>query len=50
MQKSNEGIFLGYFTKIKAYKCLNSNTNKVVESTNVRINEFAKKGDASCNE
>ena len=30
---SDEGILLGYSTKRKAYKCLNSNTNKVVEST-----------------
>ena len=39
--KSDEGIFLGYSTKSKAYKCLNSNTNKVVESANVKVDEFA---------
>ena len=33
--KSNEGIFLGYFTKTKPYKCLNYNIEKVVEKTNV---------------
>ena len=27
--KSDEGIFLGYSTKSKAYKCLNSNINKL---------------------
>ena len=32
--KSDEGIFLGYSTKRKGYKCLNSNTKKVVESEN----------------
>lgn len=30
-----------YFTKIKSYKCLNSNTNKIVESENVRVDEFS---------
>ena len=30
--KSEEGIFLGYSTRIKAYKCLNTNINKIVES------------------
>ena len=33
--KSEEGIFLGYLTRSKAYKCLNTNTNKIVESVNV---------------
>ena len=33
--KSDEGIFLGYSTKSKAYKRLNANTNKIVESENV---------------
>ena len=27
--KSDKGIFLGYPNKSKAYKCLNSNTNKI---------------------
>ena len=40
--KSNEGIFLGYSTRSKAYKCLNINTNKVVESANVNSDEHAK--------
>ena len=38
--KSDEGIFLGYSTRSKAYKCLNTNTNKIVESVNVNIDEF----------
>ena len=40
--KSEEGIFLGYSTRRKAYKCLNINTNKVVESANVKFDELAK--------
>ena len=40
--KSDEGIFLGYSTRSKAYKCLNVNTNKVVESVKVNFDEFAE--------
>ena len=40
--KSEEGIFLGYSTISKAYKCLNTNTNKVVESANVNFDEYTK--------
>ena len=40
--KSDEGIFLGYSTRSKAYKCLNTNINKVVESANVNFDEFTK--------
>lgn len=39
--KSDEGIFLGYSTKRKTYKCLNSKTNKVMESENVKVDEYA---------
>ena len=39
--KSDKGIFLGYSTKKKSYKHLNSNTNKVVESANVKVDEYA---------
>ena len=39
--KSDEGIFLGYSTRSKDYKCLNVNTNKVVESANVNFDEHA---------
>ena len=38
--KSEEVIFLGYSTRSKAKKCLNTNTNKIVESTNVNFDEF----------
>ena len=40
--KSDEGIFLGYSTRSKAYKCLNTNTKKVVESANVNFDEFTE--------
>ena len=48
--KSDEGIFLGYSTKSKAYKCLNSNTKKVVESENVEVDEFAERSNITCKE
>ena len=40
--KSEEGIFLSYYTRTKAYKCLNANTKKVVESTNVKFDELTE--------
>ena len=40
--KSDKGIFLGYSIRSKAYKCLNVNTNKVVESENVNFDEFVE--------
>ena len=40
--KSDERIFLGYSTRSKAYKCLNINTNKVVESANVKFDELVE--------
>ena len=40
--KCDEVIFLGYSTRIKACKCLNASTNKVVESANVNFDEHAK--------
>ena len=43
--KSDKDILLGYSTKSKAYKCLNKVTDKVIESANVRIHEFADKND-----
>ena len=38
--KREESIFLRYSTRSKAYKCLNTNTNKVVESANVKFDEY----------
>ena len=46
--KSDKGIFLRYSTKRKAYKCLNSNINKIVESENVRVDEFVEKSEEEC--
>ena len=43
--KGDEGIFLGYSCKRKAYKCLNLSTHKIIESANVRIDDFAKKSE-----
>ena len=43
--KSDEGIFLGYFSKIKSYKCLNITTHKVIESAHVKIDKFTKKSE-----
>ena len=40
--KSDEGIFLGYSTRSKAYKFLNTNTNKIVESANVNFDEYTE--------
>ena len=36
----DEGILLGYYSKSKAYKCYNHRLNKVVESINVRIDDY----------
>ena len=41
-EKSEEGIFLGYSTRSKSYKYLNNNTNKVVESANVKFDEYTE--------
>ena len=35
----DEGIFLGYSTRSKAYKCYNSHLRKIVESVDVKIDE-----------
>ena len=41
--KSDEGIFLGYSNKIKAYKCLNIAAYKVIKNIHVKIDEFVEK-------
>ena len=46
--KSDEGIFLGYSTRSKAYKCLNTNTNKIVESANVNFDKYTEVHDDEC--
>ena len=47
--KSDEGIFLGYSYKSKAYNCLNLSTLKIIESAHVRIDEFAQKSKEESN-
>ena len=37
--RSNEGMFLGYSLKSKAYRCFNYRTKTIVDCTNVRIDE-----------
>lgn len=37
--KSDEGIFLGYSSKSKAYRCFNKILQKINESANVKIDE-----------
>ena len=46
--KSEEGIFLCYFSRRKAYKCLNVNINKVVKSENLNFNELAEVQNDEC--
>lgn len=41
--KGDEGIFLGYSSKSKAYKYLKKSTNKMIESENVRFDELIEK-------
>ena len=41
-EKIEEGIFLGYSTTSKSYKCLNTNTNKLVKSANVNFDEYTE--------
>ena len=47
--KSDEGIFLGYSCKRKAYRCLNLTTHKVIESAHVKVDEFAEKAKEESN-
>ena len=39
--KSDEGIFLGYSSRSKSYKCFNLTTHKIIESAHVKIDEFS---------
>lgn len=41
--ESNEGIFLGYSTKSKAYKCYNNKTKNIIESANVKVDDLSGK-------
>ena len=46
--KSDEVIFLGCSTKRKAYKSLKSNTNKVLESVNMKVDEYVENNEVEC--
>lgn len=37
--RSDEGIFLGYSTKSKAYQCYKKILNRIMESINVKVDE-----------
>lgn len=43
--KSDEGTFLGYYTKRKDFKCFNKRTKKIVESLNVKVDEYSDESD-----
>lgn len=43
--EGHEGIFLGYSSRTKTYKCLNKVIDTMVESENVIIDEFVDKND-----
>lgn len=43
--KSDERTFLGYSTKSKAFKCFNKRTKKIVETVNVKVDEYSYKSD-----
>ena len=43
--KGDEDIFLGYSCRSKAFKCLNLKIHKIIESAQVRINEFIEKSE-----
>lgn len=37
--RNDKGIFLGYLTRRKAYRCNNKRIKKIIKSTNVRVDE-----------
>ena len=38
--RSNEGIFLGYASNKKAYRCYNLRSHKIVESADVKVDDL----------
>lgn len=48
--KCDEGIFIGYSTKSKAFKCYNNRTQRIMESINVRVDESSRKTGKTGNE
>ena len=47
--KIDEGIFLRYSYRSKAYKCLNLSTHKIIKSVHVRIDEFVERSEEESN-
>lgn len=45
---SDEGIFLGYSTKRKSFKCYNRLLKKIVESANIKVDEIYHIRGISC--
>ena len=37
--RADEGIFLGYSSKSKAYRCFNKRSRKLIESIDVKVDE-----------
>lgn len=46
--RCDEGIFLGYSTKSKAYQCYKKRLRKIVESKNVKVDESLGKKIRAC--
>ena len=49
-ERADEGIFLGYSSTSKAYRCLNKRTRKIIESADVRIDENIEPKNATHND
>ena len=48
--RAGEGIFLGYASKIKGYRCYNKTLRKIVESIDVRFDEELPKNKRDTND
>jgi hypothetical protein len=47
--RDDEGIFLGYSSRSKAYRCYNKALGKIVESANVKVDEVGtSEGERKC--
>lgn len=42
-KKFDEGIFLGHSKRRKTYQCYNKRLNKIVESADVKVDEYISK-------
>ena len=47
--KVDEGIFLGYSSRSKAYKHLKPTTHKIIKCAHVKIDEFVEKSEEESN-